>query len=275
MKKKNNSVLLSTPYILWMVAFTLIPLGVVVYYALTDPATGAFSLGNLKNLGLYVPVLWQSIWYSLVSAFVCLLLGYPVAYYIAHRGKTAQKILYMLVMLPMCMSFLLRTLAWVGLLQDTGLINRLLGLIGIGPIPMIRTPGAVILGMVYNYLPYMILPLYSTIVKIDPRLIEAAEDLGCNGVQVFRKVILPLSMPGILSGMTMVFVPAVSTFYISQKLGGTDTVLIGDVIERQFKQGNNPNLGAALSLVLMLLVFVCTGIMNRFGGDSEEGGVIV
>ena len=273
--KKNNSVLLSTPYILWMVAFTLIPLGVVVYYALTDPATGAFSLGNLKNLGLYVPVLWQSIWYSLVSAFVCLLLGYPVAYYIAHRGKTAQKILYMLVMLPMCMSFLLRTLAWVGLLQDTGLINRLLGLIGIGPIPMIRTPGAVILGMVYNYLPYMILPLYSTIVKIDPRLIEAAEDLGCNGVQVFRKVILPLSMPGILSGMTMVFVPAVSTFYISQKLGGTDTVLIGDVIERQFKQGNNPNLGAALSLVLMLLVFVCTGIMNRFGGDSEEGGVIV
>ena len=271
--RKNNSVLLSTPYILWMLAFTLIPLGVVAYYALTDPATGAFSLVNLKNLGMYWGVLWESILYSLISALICLLLGYPVAYYIAHRGPIAQKILYMLVMLPMCMSFLLRTLAWVGLLQDTGIINDFLEYIGIGRVQLIRTPGAVVLGMVYNYLPYMILPLYSTIVKINPRLIEAAEDLGCNSVQVFSKVVLPLSVPGILSGITMVFVPAVSTFYISQKLGGTDTVLIGDVIERQFKQGNNPNLGAALSLVLMALVFVCTGIMNRFGAD-EEGGVI-
>lgn len=273
--KKNNAVLFSTPYLIWMVAFTLIPLGVVCYYALTDPSTGAFSLGNLRDLGMYLPVLWQSIVYSLAAAAICLLLGYPVAYYIAQCGQTAQKLLYMLVMLPMCMSFLLRTLAWVGLLQDTGIINTLLGKLGIGPLRLIRTPGAVILGMVYNYLPYMILPLYSIIVKIDRRLIEAAEDLGCNGIQVFGRVILPLSVPGILSGLTMVFVPSVSTFYISQKLGGTDTVLIGDVIERQFKQGNNPNLGAALSLVLMVLVFVCTGIMNRFGGDSEEGGVIV
>ena len=272
--KKNNALLLSTPYILWMVVFTLIPLGVVGYYALTDPQTGAFSLGNLKELGIYMPVLWESILYSLISAFICLLLGYPVAYYIAHCKPVTQKLLYMLVMLPMCMSFLLRTLAWVGLLQDTGIINRFLEAIGIGRLQLIRTPGAVILGMVYNYLPYMILPLYATIVKIDKRLIEAAEDLGCTPVQTFSKVILPLSVPGILSGITMVFVPAVSTFYISQKLGGTDTVLIGDVIERQFKQGNNPNLGAALSLVLMILVFVCTGIMNRFGGD-EEGGVIV
>ena len=272
--KKRNSVLLSTPYLIWMVAFTLIPLGVVGYYALTDPATGEFTWSNMLDLGMYLPVLWQSILYSLVSAFICLLLGYPVAYYIAHRSEVVQKILYMLVMLPMCMSFLLRTLAWVGLLQDTGIINNFLEWIGIGRIRMIRTPGAVILGMVYNYLPYMILPLYSTIVKIDGRLIEAAEDLGCTPVQTFRKVTLPLSMPGILSGITMVFVPAVSTFYISQKLGGTDTVLIGDVIERLFKQGNNANLGAALSLVLMILVFVCTGIMNRFGAD-EEGGVIV
>jgi len=275
MKKRNNAVLLSTPYLLWMVAFTLIPLCVVGYYALTDPATGAFSFRNLKELGMYLPVLWQSIVYSLASAVICLLLGYPVAYCIAQCRPATQKFLYMLVMLPMCMSFLLRTLAWVGLLQDTGIINSLLARIGIGPLKMIRTPGAVILGMVYNYLPYMILPLYATIVKIDHRLIEAAEDLGCNGIQVFGRVVLPLSVPGILSGMTMVFVPSVSTFYISQKLGGTDMVLIGDVIERQFKQGNNPNLGAALSLVLMLLVFVCTGIMNRFGGDSEEGGVIV
>ena len=271
--KKNKSVLLSTPYLLWMVAFTLIPLCVVGYYALTDPATGVFSLSNLRELGMYWDVLWESILYSLVSAFICLLLGYPVAYFIAHCSETTQKILYMLVMLPMCMSFLLRTLAWVGLLQDTGLINRVLQTIGLPQLQLIRTPGAVILGMVYNYLPYMILPLYSTIVKIDNRLIEAAEDLGCTPVQTFQKVVFPLSMPGILSGITMVFVPAVSTFYISQKLGGTDTVLIGDVIERQFKQGNNPNLGAALSLVLMILVFVCTSIMNRFGAD-EEGGVI-
>ena len=272
--KKNNSVLLSTPYLLWMVAFTLIPLGVVGYYALTDPATSVFSLTNLQNLGMYWGVLWQSIVYSLISAFICLLLGYPVAYFIAHCSETAQKILYMLVMLPMCMSFLLRTLAWVGLLQDTGIINTILTSIGIGPIRMIRTPGAVVLGMVYNYLPYMILPLYATIVKINPRLIEAAEDLGCNSVQVFSRVVLPLSVPGILSGITMVFVPAVSTFYISQKLGGIETMLIGDVIERQFKQAYNPNVGAALSLVLMALVFVCTGIMNRLGGD-EEGGVVV
>ena len=272
--KKNNSVLLSTPYIIWMVLFTLIPLGVVGYYALTDPATGEFTFSNLRELGTYLPVLWQSILYSLVSAFICLLLGYPVAYYIAHTGPVAQKMLYMLVMLPMCMSFLLRTLAWVGLLQDTGIINDILEATGIGRMQLIRTPGAVVLGMVYNYLPYMILPLYATIVKIDNRLIEAAEDLGCNGFMVFTKVVLPLSMPGILSGLTMVFVPAVSTFYISQKLGGTDTVLIGDVIERQFKQGNNANLGAALSLLLMILVFICTGIMNRLGAD-EEGGVVV
>ena len=273
--KKNKTGFLSVPYLVWMTAFTLIPLCVVAYYALTDPATGAFSLGNVKELSLYMPVLWRSIGYSLVSALLCLLLGYPVAYYIAHCGPVAQKFLYMLVMLPMCMSFLLRTLAWVGLLQDTGIINNILAAIGLPRLRMIRTPGAVVLGMVYNYLPYMILPLYSTIVKIDGRLIEAAEDLGCNSIQVFSRVVLPLSVPGILSGMTMVFVPAVSTFYISQKLGGTDTVLIGDVIERQFKQGSNPNLGAALSLLLMILVFVCTGIMNHFGGSSEEGSVMV
>ena len=272
--KRNKSVFLSVPYIVFMVVFTLIPLGVVGYYALTDPDTGAFTLGNLKNLSMYLPVLGQSVLYSLVSSLICLLLGYPVAYYISQRGAVMQKILYMLVMLPMCMSFLLRTLAWVGLLQDTGIINNLLEAIGIGRLRLIRTPGAVVLGMVYNYLPYMILPLYATLVKMDRRLIEAAEDLGCNGLQTFARVVLPLSVPGILSGVTMVFVPAVSTFYISQKLGGTDTVLIGDLIERLFKQGDNPNLGAALSLVLMALVFVCTGIMNRFGGD-EEGGVVV
>lgn len=273
MKKRNNSVLLSVPYILWMLAFTLIPLGVVGYYALTDPDTGAFTWSNLGQLGTYLPVFGRSIGYSVVSALLCLLLGYPVAYFIAHRGPLGQKLLYMLVMLPMCMSFLLRTLAWVGLLQDTGIINNFLDAIGIGRLRLIRTPGAVLLGMVYNYLPYMILPLYSIIIKIDGRLIEAAEDLGCTPVQTFVKVILPLSMPGIVSGLTMVFVPAVSTFYISQKLGGTE-MLIGDVIERLFKQGNNANLGAALSLVLMILVFVCTGIMNKITGSDGEDVVV-
>ncbi len=275
MKKSNrNSLLLSAPYILWMLVFTLIPLGVVFYYAMTDVDTGAFTWENIQNLVLYLPALWRSILYSLVSSVICLVIGYPVAYYIAHRKGLAQRMLYMLVMLPMCMSFLLRTLAWVGLLQDTGIINNLLDAIGLSRLPLIRTPAAVILGMVYNYLPYMILPLFNIIVKIDHRLIEAAEDLGCNAVQVFSKVTLPLSMPGILSGMTMVFVPAVSTFYISQKLGSTDIVLIGDIIERFFKQGNNANMGAALSLLLMILVFVCTGIINRFGAD-DEGTVIV
>ena len=273
--KKNKSVLLSTPYILWMLAFTLIPLGVVCYYALTDRNTGAFTLANLSNLVTYLPVLWQSILYAIISALICLSLGYPVAYYIAHRSPIAQKFLYMLVMLPMCMSFLLRTLAWVALMQDTGIINNLLESLGLARMKLIRTPGAVILGMVYNYLPYMILPLYSILVKIDNRLIEAAEDLGCTPVQTFTKVTLPLSMSGIISGVTMVFVPAVSTFYISQKMGGADTVLIGDVIERMFKQGNNANLGAALSLLLMLLVFVCTGIMNRLSGADGEDVVIV
>ena len=278
--KKNKSLLLSGPYIIWMVAFTLIPLGVVLYYALTDVETGRFTLDNMAQLVQYLPAFWRSILYSLVAAVICLVIGYPVAYYMAHCSAVAQKFLYMLVMLPMCMSFLLRTLAWVGLLQDTGIINTWLINLGFPHTPgepviqLIRTPGAVILGMVYNYLPYMILPLYSVICKIDHRLVEAAEDLGCNAVKVFSKVILPLSMPGILTGMTMVFVPAVSTFYISNKMGNTETILIGDIIERMFKQGDNANMGAALSLLLMVLVFVCTGIINRFGGD-EEGSVIV
>ena len=178
--------------------------------------------------------------------------------------------LYLLVTLPMCMSFLLRTLAWVALLRDTGIINTFLGSFGIGPLPLIRNAGSVILGMVYNYLPYMIMPLYTVIVKLDPRLIEAAQDLGCDSFQVFRRVILPLSVPGIVSGITMVFVPAVSTFHISQKLGGTNNTMIGDVIELQFKGSLNRNFGAAMSLVLMLLVFVSIWLMNRFT-DDEEG----
>ena len=262
--------LLAAPYIVWMVLFTLIPLGIVFYYALTDSMTGQFTLANLASIGTYLPIFLRSIWLSLFASLICLVIGYPVAYFIAQCKPLTQRFLEMLIMLPMCMSFLLRTLAWVAMLEDTGIINNFIRAIGLSPLPLIRTNGAVILGMVYNYLPYMILPLYTVIMKIDRRLIEAASDLGCTPAQVFTKVILPLSGPGILSGITMVFVPAVSTFYISQKLGSTGTTLIGDVIESQFKTAYNPNLGAAMSLILMVLIFVCVSIMNHFGENEDE-----
>ena len=262
--------LLAAPYIVWMVLFTIIPLGIVFYYALTDSMTGQFTLANLASIGTYLPIFLRSIWLSLFASLICLVIGYPVAYFIAQCKPLTQRFLEMLIMLPMCMSFLLRTLAWVAMLEDTGIINNFIRAIGLSPLPLIRTNGAVILGMVYNYLPYMILPLDTVIMKIDRRLIEAASDLGCTPSQVFTKVILPLSGPGILSGLTMVFVPAVSTFYISQKLGSTGTTLIGDVIESQFKTAYNPNLGAAMSLILMVLIFVCVSIMNHFGENEDE-----
>ena len=261
---------LSGPYIVWMLLFTLIPLGVVAYYAFTDSVTGQFTLTNLSGMVDYLPIFLRSIWLSVFATLICLVIGYPVAYFIASCKETTQRFLYMLVMLPMCISFLLRTLAWVALTEDTGIINNFITSLGLQPLPLIRNNGAVVLGMVYNYLPYMIMPLYTVIMKIDRRLIEAAQDLGCNGVNVFRRVILPLSVPGIISGFTMVFVPAVSTFYISQKLGSSGTTLIGDVIESQFKTAYNPNLGAALSLILMVMIFICIGVMNRFGDEEEE-----
>ena len=260
---------LAAPYLVWMVLFTIVPLAIVAYFAFTDSQTGEFTLKNISNLGNYMPILIKSIWLALISSVICLIIGYPVAYYIAGCRETAQRFLYMLIMLPMCISFLLRTLAWVALTEDTGIINNLITALGMEPLPLIRNNGAVVLGMVYNYLPYMIIPLYTVIMKIDKHLVEAAEDLGCNGANVFKRLILPLSVPGIISGFTMVFVPAVSTFYISQKLGSSGTTLIGDVIESQFKTAYNPNLGAALSLVLMVMIFVCIGVMNRFSDDEE------
>lgn len=260
---------LAAPYIVWMVIFTVVPLAMVAYFAFTTNS-GEFTFTNLTRAAEYMPVLLRSVWYALAACAICLVIGYPVAYVIAQTTARTQRVLYLLVTLPMCMSFLLRTLAWVALLRDTGIINTFLGSFGIGPLPLIRNAGSVILGMVYNYLPYMIMPLYTVIVKLDPRLIEAAQDLGCDNLQVFRRVILPLSVPGIVSGITMVFVPAVSTFYISQKLGGTNNTMIGDVIELQFKGSLNRNFGAAMSLVLMLLVFVSIWLMNRFT-DDEEG----
>lgn len=260
----------AAPYLVWMVLFIVVPLGIVVWYALTN-SDGQVTLANLTSIGRYASVFGRSLLLAAEATIICLVLAYPVGYFLSRLRANKQHIMLMLVMLPMWMNFLLRTYAWMTLLEKNGLINKLLGLFGIGPFNMINTSGAVVLGMVYNYLPYMILPLYSVIMKIDNRLIEAALDLGCRPSQVFSKVILPLSGPGILSGLTMVFVPAVSTFYISQKLGSTGTTLIGDVIESQFKTAYNPNLGAAMSLVLMILIFICVAVMNRFGeGDGEE-----
>lgn len=264
---------LSGPYVIWMILFTIIPLGVVVFFAFTD-LSGQFTLANIAGIGSYLPIFLRSIWLSLVASVICLIIGYPVAYTIAQASAMKQRFLYMLLMLPMCMSFLLRTLAWVALLEDTGIINKFIQMLGLAPLPLIRNNGAVILGMVYNYLPYMIMPLYTVLVKIDPRLVEAAQDLGCDNKKVFSKVIFPLSIPGMVSGFTMVFVPAVSTFYISQKLGSPGSTLIGDVVESQFKGAYNPNLGAAMSLVLMALIFICVGLMNRFTNTDDEESVV-
>ena len=270
MKNSLNRRLLDAPYMLWAVIFIVVPLFIVAYYAFTDSA-GSFTLANLAGLKDYRQIFGISLWYSVIATVICLVVSYPFAYFISRTKPRTQRIIVLLVMLPMCMSFLLRTLAWVSLFEDTGIINNFLTSIGIGPLKLIRTRPAVVFGMVYNYLPYMILPLYTVLMKIDGRLLEASADLGANKFNTFRKVILPLSLPGIISGITMVFVPAVSTFYISVKMGPADTAMIGDIIEKQFKNAYNPNLGAAMSLVLMIMIIICMAIMNRFAdNDGEE-----
>lgn len=266
---KSKAKFFALPYIVWMSIFIIAPLAIVAYFAFTD-STGAFSLDNIIKLRDYIPIFTTSIWLGAVAALICLVIAYPVAYFIANTGEKWQRFLVMLIMLPMCMSFLLRTMAWVSILSDNGIINNILTSIGFSPLPLIRNNGAVILGMVYNYLPFMIMPLYTVLMKMDNSVLEAARDLGANRFQVFRRVILPMSLPGIITGITMVFVPAVSTFYISRKLGDASLTMIGDVIESQFKTAYNPNLGAAMSLALMVLIFVCMGIMNRFSDDEEE-----
>lgn len=264
--------LIASPYIVWSALFIIAPLIFVVYYSFTD-ASGSFTFENIEALSKYAPTFLRSIWFGIVATVICLLIAFPLAYIISQKTEKVQRTLVMLVMLPMWMSFLIRTYSWMALLQDTGLINSFLGKLGIDPIHMINTEGAVILGMVYNFLPYMIMPIYSVMAKLDYSMVEACQDLGGNRLTVIRRCIIPMSMPGIVSGITMVFVPSVSTFYISQKLGGGSFDLIGDVIERQFQQSYNYNLGASLSLVLMVLILICMAVMNRFSGD-EEGMVI-
>ncbi len=262
----------SSPYYLWAAIFIVVPLMVVVYYSFTD-AQGAFSLENIKSLGSYGYIFLRSIWYGFVATIISLVIAYPLAYIMSKTSPAIQKTMMLLVMLPMWMNFLIRTYSWMTILEDTGLINSFLLKIGLNPVHMINTPGAVILGMVYDYLPFMILPLYTVMQKMDRSLIDAAQDLGAGKLNVFLKVIIPTSLPGIASGFTMVFVPSVSTFYISKKLGGGTFAMIGDVIEMQFQTSYNYNLGESLSLVLMLLIIICMAVMNRFT-DSEDGGVI-
>lgn len=272
----------AVPYVVWMALFVVAPIIIMVIYAFSD-AVGGFTFGNFVKMGAYAEVFFRSFKLAIIATLVCLLIGYPVSYVMSREGKRFQKIAMVLIMLPMWMNFLLRTYSWMSILENNGLLNQLFQKIGviaaynaifgtdIKYFHMIGTPGAVVLGMVYNYLPFMILPIYSVIIKLDLSLVDAARDLGANTFNVFRRVILPLSMPGVLSGITMVFVPAVSTFAISQMLGGGTQMLLGDLIEQQFLGGAyNPQLGAAISLVMMVIVVICMLVMNRFGEGEEQ-----
>lgn len=275
MRNSLSRKLIDKPYLLWSALFIIVPLIMIVYYSLTD-ASGSFTFSNIAAIPDYTSTILLSIIYGVIAAVICLVIGYPFAYLITKTKLSTQSMMVLLVMLPMWMNFLIRTYSWMTILGDSGIINTLLNALSLNSAKLINTSGAVILGMVYNFLPYMILPIYSVLSKMDNSLIEAAQDLGSTRLQILKKVIMPLSLPGVLSGITMVFVPCVSTFYITQKLGGGQVVLIGDIIETQFQAANNYNLGASLSLVLMVLILICLGVMNYLGADDDsEGGVII
>ena len=280
--KTNRLSRFAIPYVIWMALFVVAPIIMVVIYAFSS-ASGGFTLDNFARMGTYTLVFTRSFKLALIATAICVLIGYPVSYMMSKEGPRFQRLAMVLIMLPMWMNFLLRTYSWMAILENNGLLNQLFRKIGVIALynsifgtdisffRMINTQGAVVLGMVYNYLPFMILPIYSVIVKLDRNLIEAARDLGANSVQVFRRVILPLSLPGVLSGITMVFVPSVSTFAISKMLGGGTEMLLGDLIEQQYMGGAyNPYLGAAISLVMMVIVVICMVVMNRFGEGEEQ-----
>ena len=280
--KTNRLSRFAIPYVIWMAFFVVAPIIMVVIYAFSS-ADGGATLSNFAKMGTYTVVFTRSFKLALIATVICVLIGYPVSYMMSKEGPRFQRLAMVLIMLPMWMNFLLRTYSWMALLENNGLLNQLFRKIGLIALynsifgtdlsffRMINTQGAVVLGMVYNYLPFMILPIYSVIIKLDRSLIEAARDLGANSFQVFRRVILPLSLPGVLSGITMVFVPSVSTFAISKMLGGGTEMLLGDLIEQQYMGGAyNPQLGAAISLVMMVIVVVCMVIMNRFGEGEEQ-----
>ena len=273
---KNKLSWFAVPYVGWMALMVVIPILIMVVYAFTT-AEFQGTLENFAEMGAYTSVFLRSFRLALIATLVCLLIGYPVSYWMAREGAGFQRVAMALIMLPMWMNFLLRTYSWMSILENNGLLNQLfravglLDLLGVEYIPMIGTSGAVVLGMVYNYLPFMILPIYSVIVKLDGSLLEAARDLGADSRRVFRRVILPLSLPGVLSGVTMVFVPSVSTFAISRLLGGGTQMMLGDLIELQVLGGSyDPHLGAAISMVMMAIVVVCMVVMNRFGEGEGE-----
>lgn len=275
MKNKSfGSRLVAAPYIVWSAIFIIIPLIIMVYFAFTD-ANGVFTLENLAGIGRYKKAFAISILYAAIATVITLIISYPMAYFMTKMNVSAQRMIMIIVMLPMWMNFLIRTYSWITILANTGLINTFLKAIGLNSVKLLNTPGAVILGMVYDFIPYMILPIYTVMSKIDKSLLEAASDLGSNSFSRLRKVIMPISLPGVISGITMVFVPSVSTFYISQKLGGNKTLLVGDAIEHLFNTGPEYyNVASALSLILMVMILICIAIMNKFS-DDEEGGMLI
>ncbi|MBQ5341672.1 MAG: ABC transporter permease [Oscillospiraceae bacterium] len=283
MKTKGKPVWgLLGPYTLWAAVFIVVPLVFVAYYAFTDNSF-TFTFDNLirffndrSQMGdievrTYMLIFWRSLKLAVISTVICLLLGYPLAYIMSRASDRSQKIMMTLLMIPMWMNFLIRTYAWMTILQDTGLLNGLLSRLGLGNVHIIGTEGAVVIGMVYDYLPYMVLPIYSVMAKLDIRLIEAARDLGCNNYGVLRRVIFPLSMPGVLSGINMVLIPSVSTFYISQKLGNGKFFLIGDAIEGQYV-ANNLHFAAAMAFILMIILLVMMALIKKFTNNMAYGG---
>ena len=267
MKSKGIAV----PYVIWMAIFVVAPLLIIVFYAFTSQA-GGFTLENFSTMAQYTGVFGRSFLLAIIATFICLLIGYPLSYWLAQESPAVRRVAMMLIMLPMWMNFLLRTYAWMGLLSVNGPVNAILGFFGLGPYNMLNTSGAVVLGMVYNYVPYMILPLYTSMTKIDQSLVEAAQDLGANTTKTLLRVLIPMSVPGISTGITMVFVPAVSTFVISRMLGGGSNLLIGDLIEMQFLGNSyNLNVGSAMSLVLMIIVLLCMSFTSSFDEDEMEG----
>jgi len=267
------------PYLLWMILFTVVPLLLVAYYSVTktgDSGQVQFTLEHFKRVfePLYLEVIWRSIKLAFISTLISFIIGYPVALILANYDPKQQFTMIVLFVIPMWMNFLARTYAWMTLLEKNGLINNFLGLFGIGPLNLMYTPGAVILGMVYNFLPFMVFPIYTVLRKLDPSLLEAASDLGANPFQTFLKVIFPLSLPGVLSGITMVFMPAVTTFVISQLLGGGQFTLIGNLIEQQFLRTHDWGFGSALSIILMIIILLSMGFINRNGGYEEGGGLL-
>ena len=274
-KMKARSAII--PYLVWMLIFILLPLVIIIYFSFTT-TDNSFTLNNFKTIfedATIIKVFLKSVWLGLISTIICLVMAYPISYFISRVNEKYQQTVLMLVLLPMWMNFLLRTYSLITILEDNGLINNVLKLLNIAPVKMINTPGAVVVGMVYNFLPFMILPIYSVMTKIDKSLVEAAQDLGSNRLQILWRIIMPLSLPGVVSGITMVFVPSVSTFIISRMLGGGNNILIGDIIELHFIGASyNPNVGSAISLVLMILMLLSMAVMNKFSGDDLESIVV-